>query len=173
MASDCRTLHRSIRLLSARRTISRWRHRRFFLSGRPTHYPTTKCWTQVDSLHKRSMGAFFQFPKGSNSGINIAKPWKTMVSEAFFFDTKTNCRDIILCTFGAKSGPRDFRAFATHRKEAFRGHRPVHPQIASNSCAILCSFSTLLIVCHDCECLKTLLKKLIVFHSCYPQIRSK
>ena len=60
-----------------------------------------------------------------------------MVSEAIFFDTKTNCRDIVLCTFGVKSGPRDFRAFATHQKEAFRGHRHVHPQIASNSCAIL------------------------------------
>ena len=109
--------------------------------------------------------------QGSNSGINIA--WKNHGFWSIFFDTKTNCRDIILCTFGAKSGPRDFRAFATQQKHAFRGHRPVHPQIASNSCAILWSCSTLLIVCHDCECLKTLLKKLIVFHSCYPQIWSK
>ena len=101
-------------------------------------------WFSTQKVH----GCFLPISRGSNSGINIAKPWKTIVSEAIFFDTKTNCRDIILCTFGAKSGPRDFRAFATQQKHAFRGHRPVHPQIASNSCAILWSFSTLLIDTH-------------------------
>ena len=110
-----------------------------------THYKVMDPgWFSTQKVH----GCFLAISRGSNSGINIAKPWKNHGFWSFFFDTKTNCRDIILCTFGAKSGPRDFRAFATQQKHAFRGHRPVHPQIASNSCAILWSFSTLLIDTH-------------------------
>ena len=44
MASDCRTFHRSIRLLRIVRTTCRGWHRRCLLNGKLSNYPTTKCW---------------------------------------------------------------------------------------------------------------------------------
>ena len=94
-------------------------------------------WSSTQKVH----GCFLPIPRGWEQRDKHGKTMKNHGFWSIFFDTKTNCRDIILCTFGAKSGPRVFRAFATHQKEAFRVQRHVHPQIASNSCAILWSFS--------------------------------
>ena len=41
-------------------------------------------WSSTQKVH----GCFLPISRGSNSGINIAKPWKTMVSEAFFLIQK-------------------------------------------------------------------------------------
>ena len=133
MASDCRTFHRSIGLLRIVRTTCRGWHRRCFLSGKLSNYPTTKCWNQGDPLQKKPMGAFYQFSHPGSNNRRRKNDGKTMVSEAIFFDTKTNCRDIILCTFGAKSGPRVFRGLKTSKNQPFGPTRPIHPQISPNS----------------------------------------